>query len=354
MHDGARKNKFILRYCQKSAFIDKTPKHDYNKSTKKEKCMDKEDITLYQGHDKFFKAVMQDKGAKEDFLNTYLPEELKADLDVEQVEAVDGKQISSKLQLQESDLLLKVKGKDSDVYILTLMEHKSYADRKTSFQILRYMLAIWESQLERKEELQPIVPIVIYEGKNKWEYPQIGKHFEKIPEKWQRFLPYYESLFYDFSMERALERLPENVYLKNYIQMIRLVYEPDKKKLIQELVEAFSMISDDEILIEIFRRAVLFVDYVKRNEWEESIVEVLKGEEIMPNVIELWEEQLMEKGRVEGRAEGRAEGEAVGIEKGRVEGRAEGRAEGKRSIAETMKNLGYSLEDIKKVTGLML
>ncbi|RRD94731.1 hypothetical protein EII17_06795 [Clostridiales bacterium COT073_COT-073] len=66
----------------------------------------------------------------------------------------------------------------------------------------------------------------------------------------------------------------------------------------------------------------------------------------MPNVIELWEERLMEKGRAEGEAKGRAEGEAAGIEKGR--------AEGKRSIAETMKSLGYSLEDIKKVTGLML
>lgn len=40
--------------------------------------------------------------------------------------------------------------------------------------------------------------------------------------------------------------------------------------------------------------------------------------------------------------------------KGREEGREEGMEKGKLSIAETMKKMGYSLDEIYKITGLML
>ena len=96
-------------------------------------------------------------------------------------------------------------------------------------------------------------------------------------------------------------------------QVIRSVYELDKKKLAKELIESFSIIKDEEMLLEIFQRMVLFIDNVHRNDWKESIIDVLKGEDIMPIVMEQWIEERKERGRKEGRAEGR--------EKGREEGR---------------------------------
>lgn len=71
----------------------------------------------------------------------------------------------------------------------------------------------------------------------------------------------------------------------------------------------------------------------------------------------------MAKGRAEGKAEGRAEGIAEGIAKGRAEGKAEGRAEGKAEgiaegkaerdieIAENMRKLGMTQEQIKAIIG---
>lgn len=51
-----------------------------------------------------------------------------------------------------------------------------------------------------------------------------------------------------------------------------------------------------------------------------------------------------EKGRVEGKAEGIAEGKAEGI--------AEGRVEEKQKIAQSLKNMGLSVEQIQEATGL--
>ena len=66
----------------------------------------------------------------------------------------------------------------------------------------------------------------------------------------------------------------------------------------------------------------------------------------MPITMEQWIDELKEKGRKEGREEG--------MEKGMEKGMEEGRNVEKQSIAQRMKNMGFTLDDIQKVTGLML
>lgn len=117
------------------------------------------------------------------------------------------------------------------------------------------------------------MPVVIYEGKNKWDYPQIGEYFKDLPDKWKVYLPLYETLFLDFSLENKLSKLPENIELTS---------------------------------------------------------------------IERWEERI----RKEVVNTARDDILAEGMEKGRnVE---------KQSIAQKMKSMGFTLDDIQKVTGLML
>ena len=114
--------------------------------------------SVYQAHDKFFKLTFADKGVKESFIQTYLPAELVREIDLSTVEEVNPSFISENFQLKESDLLMKVQAMGKPVYLLFLMEHKSYKDRKTPFQILRYFVDIWESQLA-KMGLSAIKPI---------------------------------------------------------------------------------------------------------------------------------------------------------------------------------------------------
>lgn len=58
------------------------------------------------------------------------------------------------------------------------------------------------------------------------------------------------------------------------------------------------------------------------------------------------------EGKAEGRAEGRAEGKVEGKIEGLAEGKAEGLVEGKIEVARSLKEMGLSLEQISKATGL--
>src|SRR5699024_804059 len=57
-----------------------------------------------------------------------------------------------------------------EAYICFLLEHKSYKDRLTIFQISKYIIESWMAmvQKENKKELPLIIPMLVYHGKEKW------------------------------------------------------------------------------------------------------------------------------------------------------------------------------------------
>ena len=310
--------------------------------------------SVYQAHDKFFKLTFTDKGVKESFLQTYLPMKLSKGIDLSTVEEVNPSFISETFQLNESDLLVKVQAMGKPIYILFLMEHKSYKDRKTPFQILRYFVDIWESQLAKKEKLTPILPVVIYEGKNKWNYPQMGEYFKDLPDEWKTYLPLYETLFFDFSLENKLQKLPESIELKSYLQIIQTVYLEDKETFLKQLIEILYFINqaageDSATFITIFRRILIYAENTRNDLKEENkdLLDLLKGVDSMSKTsIERWEERIRAEVIDTARDDLLAEGMEKGMEKGRESAT--------QSIAQKMKSMGFSLDDIQKVTGLML
>lgn len=314
--------------------------------------------SVYQAHDKFFKLTFADKGVKESFLQTYLPEKLSKEIDLSTVEEINPSFISESFQLKESDLLIKVQAIGKPIYVLFLMEHKSYKDRKTPFQILRYFVDIWESQLAKKEKLTPILPIVIYEGKSKWNYPQMREYFKDLPDEWKAYLPLYETLFFDFSLENKVQKLPESIELKSYLQVIQSVYLEDRGTFLEQLIEILYLINqaageDSAAFISIFRRILIYTENTRNDlkEEKEDLFDLLKGVDSMSKTsIERWEERI----RAEAIDTARDDLLAEGMEKGRAEGRAEGRESATQSIAQKMKRMGFTLDDIQKVTGLML
>ena len=58
------------------------------------------------------------------------------------------------------------------------------------------------------------------------------------------------------------------------------------------------------------------------------------------------------EGRAEGRAEGKAEGRAEGKAEGRAEGKAEGESKAVKTIAQKLREMGLSDEQIKKATSI--
>jgi predicted transposase YdaD len=120
-------------------------------------------------HDRFFKEVFGRQETARDFLANYLPPNAAEALDLLNLELVKDSFVDSKLREYFSDVLYHVglkRGEGAFVYVL--FEHKSAPDEWVAFQLLRYMVRIWEAELEKKvRKLIPIVPLVLYHGRRK-------------------------------------------------------------------------------------------------------------------------------------------------------------------------------------------
>ena len=67
-------------------------------------------------------------------------------------------------------MLFKTEINHKEGYVYFFFEHKSYRSKNVAFQLLRYMIEIWEAKMnkENADELPIIIPLVIYHGKEDW------------------------------------------------------------------------------------------------------------------------------------------------------------------------------------------
>ena len=101
-------------------------------------------------HDHFFKATFSRRETALDFVQGYLPPEVVQVLDLTAFEISKDSFIDSKLKEHFSDILYKVGLQNGgEAYIYLLFEHKSYPDDYVAFQLLRYMVRIWEQQQQQ-------------------------------------------------------------------------------------------------------------------------------------------------------------------------------------------------------------
>ncbi|RRD93826.1 Rpn family recombination-promoting nuclease/putative transposase [Clostridiales bacterium COT073_COT-073] len=299
---------------------------------------------LSQPHDLFFKANMGQKEVLTDFLENYLPAELQPILQYRSLIPVEPKTISPKLKLGEADLLFRFQLQDLNYYLLLLMEHKSYEDRYTPIQILRYISEIWHHDLAQNHSLSPILPLVFHQGKKRWQYLQLKDHLPKeLPAALLPYLPLYQALYYDFSWENAgvLKSGDLGTELYIYLKTIISVYEPEEKAFKEQTLKIFQIMNQLEIdtLVEIATKTITYLGTTRKGCSEEKIIELIKqsgGEKTMESIFD----------RVEQR------GVTIGKQEGITIGELRGERREKLAIAFKMKKDGFPIEKIMEYTGL--
>lgn len=168
----------------------------------------------------------------------------------------------------ESDTIKKVYIRKSDgtiereVYILSLIEHKSDIDYDVAMQLLRYMCVIWqdykvtqnkirEGSSRRKNFRYPlIIPIVYYEGKRKWTADLNLKDRIEFAEEMEKYIPdftYQVVSVRQYTNEELSEKHDEMslVMLINKIQTEEDLSE--FRKVSEEMVESIYGNAPDEI-----------------------------------------------------------------------------------------------------------
>lgn len=267
------------------------------------------------------------------------------------LEQLDGSFIDESLKETFSDIIYGAKIKGKDVKIAFLLEHKSYKDKLVAFQVARYIINIWAKTIGTdKKELPVVLPIVVYHGKDKWNYKvdirELISEYEELPEYIKERLPV---LKYDLIniREHNEEEIKKYEPLTRFvIRTFKHIFE-DKDKLIEYILLSIEEIGEDvplEKLQNLINTTFIYVSALNKDITEEDIIRKIneldgKGEKIM-TILEQRELKGMEKGIVEG------------MEKGIEKGIVEGIVEGKKMIAINLLRKGFPVEQVAEISEL--
>jgi predicted transposase/invertase (TIGR01784 family) len=313
-------------------------------------------------HDKFVRESFSDPDRAAASLRTILPNELSDQLLLDQLLVLKDSYIDNDLSEFFSDLVFEVPvagdfGEKVDVVLL--FEHKSAPDKHVLIQIGYYMFAHYFKAIKNKEKLKPIVPIIYYQGKRKWNAPQLWNLFESYPEEIKTYIPPIKHVFV------ALHSLSDATLLsmRNNLMaaaMITQKWKNNPEILLEEFLKVLS-IFEEEIRDRNFFE-IIFVYMLRTTELKSDSVHKLI-EVIPPNVKEnimtTYNQIIQEAEQIgiqKGEQIGIQKGEQIGIQKGEQIGIQKGEQIGiqKKVIEVVLKSFkqGLSIDFISKITDL--
>ncbi len=124
-------------------------------------------------HDSLFKRIMENDIAAREFLDEYLPSDVKNIVNLDSIKVEKESYIEPNLTKRFSDIVYRVDTNDNNkAYIYILAEHQSSVDQLMAFRLWRYTLLLAERHIRKKEKIPLIFPIIMYAGKAKYTAPK--------------------------------------------------------------------------------------------------------------------------------------------------------------------------------------
>lgn len=274
-------------------------------------------------HDKFFKQTLQDKETAKDFFKNYLPETLLSEIDLESLSLSKDSFVEKELEEVFSDILFEVKLNDKKSYFYLLFEHKSYSYKKVSFQLLKYMLQIWElhssgkSKSVKKDKYPIIIPMVFYHGEKKWNIGlKLSDLLDEIPDEFTRYIPDYEYILYDLSQYKD-EEIKGEIKLRLFLEVTKYIFSDKFIDKLKEILTIADELRQKETGMEYFETFLRYIMSARENLDEKKLVQIAQeiSEEEGDNIMTLAEEL-----RNEGMKKGISKGISKGVLKGLIEG----------------------------------
>lgn len=307
-------------------------------------------MQILNPHDKFFKETFGRISLAKEYLHQHLPASVSRIVDLDTLEPQKDSFINKGLRESFSDLLFKAEIDQREGYIYFLFEHKSQPSRDIAFQLLRYMVEIWNAKMSKEETcaLPVIVPLVVYHGKKGWEMQTMGDlvpGFAELPKDVQEFIPAFKYVHHDLS------RYTDDEIKGQVANIILMTLRDMSKKSLGEVLSFFLRAAEYLLALEDRKTGLEYLGILGRyllsvrpdltaDSFKELVIQVEiihpEGGELLMTLAEKWVEEGMQRG----------------IEKGRVEGREEGREEAKLEVAKNAIRTGMDFSQIAKLTGL--
>ena len=272
--------------------------------------------TISQPHDKYFHRVFSNEQDAASLLRSCVPGPLAGTLNWSTLTHQSGRFVADDWRGNETDLLFSVErvSTQTPVLVYVLLEHQSTPDRWLRLRLLGYCVQVWQQwqrQHTEEERLPLLVPLVFYQGAQRWRYEREFADLvtEAAPE-W-RWVPRFEHLLID-----QTEKGAESVTGAVAARLLQIAMMAAFREAPGELLERATRLIGELYRAAGFEEVAKHVEYVLATQPEAQrklFSEALRrnvpgpGGEVMNYV-----EELIEQGRREGESKGRREGELKG------------------------------------------
>jgi predicted transposase/invertase (TIGR01784 family) len=244
------------------------------------------------------------------FLRQYLPDGVARHLDLETLTIAKDTFVSGDQARHYSDLLYEVKlhGR-GDGLVYFLFEHKSFHDRFTALQLLRYMAEIWElRRRQRKAATLPlIIPVVVYHGRKRRSPTRLADLVAAPDTQSAAYVPDFDISFQDFSPE-ADTQIKGSIELRLLCSCLR-AKRPHQRSPRHGDLPPLRDLGDDACALQwvaaIYRymAGTMNIDAEAVQDIAQQTLSTSKRDTVMTLA-----ERLHRKGLMEGKLEGRLEG----------------------------------------------
>jgi len=259
-------------------------------------------------HDYFFKQVFSTKEHAIDFLKHSLPSEIVKNLDFKTFCLENVSYVDEKLAEHFADMVYSCHYKSLPVKIAILFEHKSFPDNYMPFQLLKYMVRIWDLNIKQNQSFMPVVPMVLYHGKEKWQPGHFRAVFHHITSELKQFIPDFEYIFINlakYSDNAIKEEIFETESLKISLLVLKNIFYPEKLE--PGLKDLFSLgyrFFQSEKGLKFLEIIISYLYQATEIETESIINAIVpvtrKGGEIAMTTAEKLRQEGLQKGRQEG------------------------------------------------------
>jgi len=263
----------------------------------------------------------------EEFIKNYLPQELLELIDMDKLEISKKSFVSKHLRKYFSDVVYRVQLNKHNAYVYCLFEHKSYPDKDVCFQLLKYMIRIWEHHQDHydEEQLPLVIPLLIYHGEKRY---NIGKRFNSMintQPNTEKFIPDFEYLLFDFS-KYSDQQIVGNIQLQIVLKILHTSFiDKEYDKIFTDILELIKKLNDTKTILEYFTTGMEYILEIKDYDFD------IMHDKVNLIIPERSETFMSTANKL--REEGKLDGIKKGIKEGRKEGMKEGR---KQELIETI------------------
>ena len=302
-------------------------------------------------HNNFFQYALSHPAAARNLIEMHLPADLVQILDLDSLELQKDSFVDDELRDSYSDMLYSIRlsgqdlsgqdGEPVEGQVYLLLEHKSQSDPMTCFQMLRYIVRIWEQRLRKGQSLCPVFPLVIYHGQEAWSAPVRLEELIGGPD-----------VLFEHGVRMAypvvdIGQIPDELLATDpFLQSVLGLLKYSRKRNFEDKLEIFLRclleIGTAELQTEHLDAVLVYVSTVSPSIPMETLAMTIQ--KIFPTQIEPGSiaDEYMKKGRLEGIQEGRQEGR----QEGKQEGLKEGLKEGQIQLIQTLQEiLGLPVSD---------